>query len=289
MDTLKLAMVQHRSPGADVAENTALAERFIREAKENGADLVLFPECFLTSYYAPDICRQGKPLRAIRRHPDFVRWCESALPDNSLYLKRIGQAAEKNRIGVVITAFTRGGKRPQNSAFLIGRDGNVLLKYAKVHTCDFDWEGYLEGGTAFSVASFDGVGIGLMICYDREYPESGRELMLQGAELVLVPNDCDVMRPRLQELSVQAMQNMYGVAMANPPGENAGNSCAYHPLVWDRDNTIVVADSGFDGLVYATFDMRAIRQYRAEEFLGKNRQPQAYRHLLDAAPTAGRL
>lgn len=78
MDTLKLAMVQHRSPGADVAENTALAERFIREAKVNGADLVLFPECFLTSYYAPDICRQGKPLRAIRRHPDFVRWCESA-------------------------------------------------------------------------------------------------------------------------------------------------------------------------------------------------------------------
>ena len=57
----------------------------------------------------------------------------------------------------------------------------------------------------------------------------------------------------------------------------------------DGDNTIVVADSGFDGLVYATFDMRAIRQYRAEEFLGKNRKPQAYRHLLDAAPTAGRL
>lgn len=72
-----------------------------------------------------------------------------------------------------------------------------------------------------------------MICYDREYPESARELMLQGAELILVPNDCDNMRPRLRELSVRAIENMTGIAMANPPGPGAGRSCAYSPVAWD--------------------------------------------------------
>lgn len=91
-----------------------------------------------------------------------------------------------------------------------------------------------------------------MICYDREYPESARELMLQGAELILIPNDCDCIKPfRLRELSVEAMQNMVGIAMANPPAKNAGCSCAFHPMVWGcEENSIVIADEEFEGLVY---------------------------------------
>lgn len=285
MGIFRVAIVQHKSLRGNKEKNTEKAIEFIREAKLHQADIVLFPECFLTAYYAPDICRELKPVKEIEHHPEFVDWCERALEENDQPIQAIRKTAKEEQIGIAITAFTKGKKYPQNTAFIIDRNGNILLKYSKVHTCDFDWERYLEGGDAFHVCSFEGIRIGVMICYDREYPESARELMLQGAELVLVPNDCDSMAPRLQELSVHAMQNMFGIAMANPPGYNAGNSCAFHPMVWGEDglavdNKVIAADSKYDGILYADFDMEAIRKYREREDLGKNRKPRAYTHLI---------
>lgn len=161
------------------------------------------------------------------------------------------------------------------------------MKYAKVHTCDFADEKVLEPGTEFKVCDFDGVKIGIMICYDREYPESARILMLKGAEIILVPNDCGSMRPRLQALSTRAYENMCGVAMANPNGKNAGNSCAYSPICWDRngecvDNTLFIADADAEGLFYADFDIDKIRAYREREMMGNTfRKVNAYSELLN--------
>lgn len=68
------------------------------------------------------------------------------------------------------------------------------MTYAKVHTCDFGMESAVTPGEAFGVCDLDTaagpVRIGAMICYDREFPECARLLMLLGAELVLSPNAC---------------------------------------------------------------------------------------------------
>lgn len=283
MNEFKLAIVQHRSTPMQIEQNTQTAIKYIKEASQGGADFIMFPECFLTGYYCPEIYKSLKPVSEIENEPQFIDWCSNALADNDRHIVNIKEAAKKYNIGVLITAYTKGKKRPQNSAFIIDRKGNVLLKYSKVHTCDFDWEQYLESGDEFKVCNFEGLNIGVMICYDREHPESARELMLEGAEIILVPNDCDCMRPRLMELAVEAMQNMVLVAMANPPGEKAGSSCAYHPIVWDdngeKDTAVVVADPLYVGITYAQFDIAALRDYRDSEFLGKNRKPKAYRHL----------
>ena len=160
------------------------------------------------------------------------------------------------------------------------------MKYSKVHTCDFADEACLAGGDAFRVCDFHGIRLGIMICYDREYPESARVLMLKGAEIILVPNDCGSMRPRLCALSTRAYENMVGIAMANPNGENAGNSCAVSPICWDSDgrcvdNTLLMADALTEGLYYAAFDMEAIRRYREREMMGNTfRKVKAYRALL---------
>lgn len=162
----------------------------------------------------------------------------------------------------------------------------MLLKYSKVHTCDFADESCLESGTAFEVRTFHGIRIGIMICYDREYPESARILMMKGAEIILVPNDCGAMQPRLCALSTRAYENMVGVAMANPNGENAGNSCAFSPICWDKngncvDNVLLMTDAVTEGLFYAEFDMDAIRSYRENEMMGNTfRKVKAYDLLL---------
>lgn len=169
----------------------------------------------------------------------------------------------------------------------ISKNGEILMKYSKVHTCDFADEKNVEAGKEFKVCDFDGVKIGIMICYDREYPESARVLMLKGAELILVPNDCGAMKPRLQALSTRAYENMVGIAMANANGANAGCSCAYSPICWNEngeciDNTILLADDCSEGIFYAEFDMDKIRKYRSREMMGNTfRKVESYAELLN--------
>lgn len=94
---------------------------------------------------------------------------------------------------------------------------------------------------------------------DRER-ESARLLMLKGAGIIVVPNDCGAMKPRIQALSTRAYENMVGVVMANLNGQNQGNSCAFSPICWNQtgicvDNTLLLADEMTEGMYYANFDM----------------------------------
>ena len=77
-------------------------------------------------------------------------------------------------VGIVITSFTRGKASPQNTAFLIGQGWRILIKYSKVDILVTLIGGNLECGDRFEVCQFDEVCIGVMIGYDREYPESAR-------------------------------------------------------------------------------------------------------------------
>lgn len=264
--TFRVAVLQMRSVNREYERNIKTIIKYMSDAKQNGADILLLPECFITGY-------------------DLTIDNASAITENDL--APLCENAKELNIGLVATALRQGKSNPQNSAFVISKDGKILMKYAKVHTCDFADEKVLESGTEFKVCDFDGVKIGIMICYDREYPESARVLMLKGAEIILVPNDCGSMRPRLQALSTRAYENMCGVAMANPNGENAGNSCAYSPICWDRngecvDNTLLLADAETEGLFYADFDMDAIRAYREREMMGNTfRKVKAYAQLLN--------
>ena len=263
----KIAILQMKSLNRQQNESTDIVLQKMREAAENKADILLLPEAFLTGYELP-------------------MSNEEALADSNPYLRQICDAAKQLNIGVTVTSITKGKKKPQNSAFVVEKNGTVLMKYSKVHTCDFADEACLESGDAFHVCDFHGIKLGIMICYDREYPESARILMLKGAEIILVPNDCGAMKPRLRALSTRAYENMVGVAMANPNGENAGNSCAFSPICWDEngncvDNVLFMADDLTEGLFYAKFDMDEIRRYREHEMMGNTyRKVKAYEQLL---------
>lgn len=264
---LKVAVLQKCSAIGEPAKNVRSVISYMESAAMENADILLLPECFITGYHLP-------------------AYDQNALPDDSKEIRTLCSAAEKLRIGVVATALTKGSVKPQNSAFVIDKTGKILMKYSKVHTCDFSDEKCLESGSEFKVCDYHGIKIGVMICYDREYPESARVLMLKGAEIILVPNDCAAMKPRVQALSTRAYENMTGIVMANPNGANKGNSCAFSPICWDEngvciDNTIFLADEQSEGLHYAVFDMDRLRSYRESEMLGNTfRKVKAYGELL---------
>ena len=82
---------------------------------------------------------------------------------------------------------------------------------------------------------------------------------------------------------MRAMENMVGIAMANPPAQRMGNSCAFSPVVWTKegmDNTIFVGNELEETIYYVTFDMDEIRAYREKEDLGKYRKTKAYKRMV---------
>lgn len=164
----KVAILQKRSINEQIDKNIETIIMAMEEASEKHADILLLPECFITGY-------------------DLPMSYEKSIADNDIRIAQICENAKKYKIGVVLTAFTKGSKQPQNSAFVINKSGNILMKYSKVHTCDFADERDVESGKEFKVCDFEGIQLGIMICYDREYPESARILMLKGAEVILVP------------------------------------------------------------------------------------------------------
>jgi len=125
-----------------------------------------------------------------------------------------------------------------------------------------------------------------MICFDREFPESARMLMLQGAELILTPNACTLDHHRLIQFRTRAYENMVGVAMTNYAApQNNGHSVAFDAVAYPvpdgepRDTLIVEAGEGED-VYLAAFDMDNIRAYRQREVWGNAfRRPRLYAML----------
>jgi len=286
----RIAMAQFPAVPMDPEKNLLLAQNHCRAAKKAGADLILFPEMWSTAYAFPDPADGAS----------FARWEALAVDETSPYLAELQKTARELSLGIAATCLSKGEPTPQNAAFLIGPDGSVLLKYAKVHLCAWGCEGYLTPGNTFPVCSFpfDGgeVALGVMICYDREFPESARLLMLNGAEILLVPNACELNPARLGQLSARAFENMVGVATANYPGDGFGRSAAFSPVVFDKDggyvdNTVALAGEE-ETLLLADFDLEAIRSYRRREVWGNAyRRPESYGALTETTvkePFAGR-
>lgn len=285
MSAIKIALVQKRAVPNHPKRNLELAVRYIGEASCLGADLVLFPEMWSNGYAPPFDGAFDDPT-----DPAFEKerkeWLENAVAIESGYVTAVKDAAAKYKIGVCATFLSKTEDKFQNTAIVIDRSGKILLNYAKVHTCDFSLEKLLQHGSEFRVCDFEGVQIGVMICYDREFPESARVLMLKGAEIILVPNACDMNPLRLNQLSTRAFENMVGVAMANYPGEGWGGSCAFSPVVFDEngnclDNVIIKADDVLEDILIAEFDMDRMRAYRERETWGNAyRKPEAYTDLV---------
>lgn len=285
MSAIKIALVQKKAIPNDKERNLSLAVQYIREASYLGADIVLFPEMWSNGYAPPFDGAFDNPT-----DPAFEKerneWLESAVLIESDYVTAVKDAASTYKIGVCATFLSKTKDKFQNTAIIIDRRGNILLDYAKVHTCDFSLEKLLQHGSEFKVCDFEGIQIGVMICYDREFPESARVLMLKGAEIILVPNACDMNSLRINQLSTRAFENMVGVAMANYPGKGWGCSCGFSPIVFDEngnclDNIIVKTDDMSEDILIAEFDMNRIRTYRERETWGNAyRKPAAYSDLV---------
>ena len=279
MRTLNIALLQI-APCGTLEGNLEKGIASCRKARALGADIALFPEMWSNGYNI-----YGRPA---------AQWKAEAIPADSEFVGAFGALAKELDMAIGITFLEEYQGGPRNSMVLFDRFGRRKITYAKVHTCDFDVERNLTPGEDFYSATLDTacgeVKVGAMICYDREFPESARILMLQGAELILVPNACPMEINRLSQLRARAYENMLAIATCNYPDSapdcNGGSSVfdgvAYLPeLDGSRDTCILQAD-GAEGIYLAKLDLEQLRRYRESEVHGNAyRRPQKYGILLD--------
>lgn len=281
--TLTVALLQALPRGADADANAVKGEALCREAARLGADVALFPEMWSAGYTPCPADPAGR-----------LAWQALAVGRESAFVGRFRALAKELGMAIAVTCLESWPGAPRNSVFLVDRHGEIVLAYAKVHTCDFSMEAAVTPGEEFVVVPLDTAGglvqVGAMICYDREFPESARVLMLQGAEIILTPNACDLDDGRVGQFRARAFENMVGVAMANYPApQNNGRSCAFDAVSFPAPDggpreTLVVEAGPDEGVFLATFDLAAIRHYRATETWGNAyRKPRAYGLLADPA------
>ncbi len=275
MARCKVALLQ-LLPEDTMGRNLEKSLDACRKAKELGADVALFPEMWNCGYRIPAT-------------PEELE----ATTVTDAYLSIFQALAAELEMAICITYLEPHDPLPRNSLSLFDRFGAEVLHYSKVHTCDFGDEIRLSPGDGFYTAELNTkqgpIQVGAMICYDREFPESARLLMLQGAELVLVPNACPMEINRLSQLRGRAYENMMAIATCNYPKgtpdcngrSSAFDGVAYLPDLQGSRDTCILEAPETEGIYLADFDLDMLRDYRAREVHGNAfRRPEKYHELI---------
>ncbi len=273
----KIALLQ-LLPGNSAEENLRIGEAACRQAKAEEADIALFPEMWSTGYNIPQDKRVLESL---------------SIDADSGFITEFQGLARKLDMAVGITFLERHEPKPLNSIIIFDRKGQPVLHYSKVHICAFSLENMLSAGEDFFAAELD-IGrdiikIGSMICFDREFPESARILMLKGAEVILAPNACPMEINRLSALRTRAYENKCAVATCNYPQGHPdcnGHSTVFDGVAWLRDepgvrDMCILEAPENEGIYIAEIDMDLLRSYRENEVMGqKYRHPECYAGLV---------
>lgn len=276
MKQLHIALLQ-LAPTGSLEGNLEKGLAACGKAKALGADIALFPEMWSSGYNI-----YGRPA---------AEWTAEAIPAAGPFMEAFRKKAAELDMAVGVTLLEAWEGGPRNTLCLFDQKGEEVLRYAKVHTCDFDAERNLTPGNGFAVSDLNTsagpVRVGAMICYDREFPESARTLMLRGAEVALVPNACPMELNRLSQLRARAFENMMAIAMCNyPAGVPDCNGCStvFDGVAWadegERDMCVLEAPGG-EGVYLAKLDLDTLRDYREREAFGDAyRRPGLYGELV---------
>ena len=158
-------------------KNVSNAEKLVRQAASEGAQIILIQELFESQYFCMDqkeeLFELSKPF------------------DNHPTIKKFSELAKELKVVLPVSFFEKANRAHYNSVAIVDADGSILGKYRKSHIPD--GPGYQEkfyfnpGDTGFKVWNTKYAKIGVGICWDQWFPEAARSMVLSGAELLLYP------------------------------------------------------------------------------------------------------
>jgi beta-ureidopropionase len=240
------------------AENLEKHVTFIEKAAAERAQIVLFPELAVG---------------------------DGAEPLDGPAITRLRQAAKDADIYVVPCFMEQREDGRYVSAPLIGPDGSIVGVYRKTHA----WPAWdHKVGNGYPVFNLGFAKVGIMICFDKRFPEVARLLAVQGADIILTPNSSDAKGERWEPWSepevfrlyhqMRALENGVYVAATNKIGPMQDTECYGASCICNPTGRIVADADVTEGLIFHDCDMDLVQQVR--EYRLCNRRPASYGGLV---------
>ncbi|MEF8883305.1 MAG: nitrilase-related carbon-nitrogen hydrolase [Halapricum sp.] len=261
---MKLALAQIEIEPAATDSNLGRAIDAVERAAADGADLVVLPELFTVGYFSFDAyARSAESLAG----PTLERIRAVAAAENVAVLA--GTVVEELEATATETDLAVPSEEGlANTAVLFDADGQRRLVYRKHHLFGYDSaeEELLTPGERLPVAELSELTIGVTTCYDLRFPELYRNLVADGAELIVVPSAWPYPRVEHWQLlpRARAVENLAYVAAANGVGRFAEAELLGRSTVYDPWGTTLSSSGDESALVSAKADPERIAEVRSE-------------------------
>jgi beta-ureidopropionase len=281
MTTVRTAVIQ---ANANMSKEDAVEKHIglIGKAAAEGAQITCLEEIFHGPYFPAE---------------QDPKWYATAEPEDGPTVTRMREVAREHKMVLVVPFFEEAQTGVYyNSAVVIESDGSVLGKYRKSHIphvgpCFWEKFYFKPGNLGYPVFESSVGKVGLIICYDRHFPEIGRALGLKGAEIVFNPSaTVESLSKYLWELEqpAHAVANGYWIAAINRVGVEAPLSSAkfYGSSYFcdPRGQIVAQASDSEDEVLVADLDLEKIREVRNTWQFLRDRRPETYGELTELLP-----
>jgi predicted amidohydrolase len=256
----------------DLDQNLATADRLVRQAAAQGAELVCLPEKW-TVLGRPEHLHAGAQTLG----GEAISWARSIARELGLEL-----------VAGSIVESVPGQERHGNTSVHVGPDGELKAVYRKLHLFDVVVDGttYAESDTDQAGSEVvvsrlrDGTGLGMSICYDLRFPELFRLLALRGAEVVVLPSAFTLPTTRDHwEVLVRAraIENQCFMIAANQIGPHPGGfRSGGRSLIVDPWGVVLAGAGDSETAIVADLDLKRVAEVRARIPALSHRRPDAY-------------
>jgi beta-ureidopropionase len=281
MTTIRAAIIQAH---ANLPKEEAIDKHIglIAKAAAEGAQITCLQEIFNGPYFPAE---------------QDPKWYATAEPDDGPTVTRMRELAREHGMALVVPFYEEAQPGVYyNSAVVIERDGSVLGKYRKTHIpqvgpCFWEKFYFKPGNLGYPVFDTSVGRVGLIICYDRHFPEVARELGLKGAELVFNPSaTVESLSRYLWELEqpAHAVANGFWIAAINRVGtEEPLSSHRFYGSSYfcdPRGQIVARASEDADEVLVADLDLDKAREVRNTWQFLRDRRPETYGELTELLP-----
>ncbi|MCF8067491.1 MAG: N-carbamoylputrescine amidase [Desulfobacterales bacterium] len=283
MKKIRIAALQF-SCTWNLEKNLDTAERLVRQAASQDANIILLPELFHSPYFCKD--------------KDVKHFKLAYHIDESPPVKRMRKLAKELEVVLPVSFYEKSGPVRFNSIAMIDADGTVMGVYRKTHIPDapgYDEKYYFSpGDTGFKVWDTRYGCVGAGICWDQWFPEAARDMLLQGAEIIFYPtaigshpgySDWDSSRHWQRVMQGHAAANLLPIVAANRYGLEEGETCSvsFYGTSFICDYTGAIrqeADKTGDAVLVQDINREEIKKLRSYWGAFRDRRPECYHRLM---------